>query len=109
MFLFVYSIRVGSIRVQIGSGLIRFGSFRVRVCIGSLRVRVRSDSIQIISDFGLIRVISVLGRFGFGSFQFRISGRNRFNSFSCRFGSGLGSFGSGRSVQVTFARSNSVI
>ena len=53
-------------RVQIGSGLIRFGSFRVRVYIGSIRVRVSSDLIRIISNLGSIRVITVSCRFGFG-------------------------------------------
>ena len=89
-----------SVRVQIGSGLIRFGSFRVRVYIGSIKIRVSSGSIRVMSDFGSIRVITVSDRFDFGSVQFRILGRNRFNSFSCRFGS----FGSGYSVRVTFAR-----
>jgi len=65
----------------IGSGLICFRSFQVRVYIGSKRVRVSSDSIRAISNFGSIRVITVSGRFGFGFVQFRISGRNRFNSF----------------------------
>ena len=45
----------------------------------------------------------VLDRFGLG--QFWISGQNRFNFFSCRFGSGFGSFGSGQLDRVTFARS----
>jgi len=47
----------------------------------------------------------VLDRFGFRSDQFRISGQNRFNFFSCRFGSGFGSFGSGQLDWVTFAKS----
>ena len=48
----------------------------------------------------------VSDRFGFGSVQFRISGQNRFNFFSRRFGSGFGSFGSGQLDRVTFSRSN---
>ena len=73
MFLVVYPIRVGSVRVQISSGLIRFGSFRVRVYIGSIRVRVSSESIRAISNFGSLqfRVGSILGRFDFG-FQVEI-------------------------------------
>ena len=51
-------------------------------------------------EFGSIRVITVLDRFGFGSVQFQISGRNRFNSFSCRFGSSFGSFDLGHFFQV---------
>jgi len=73
--------------------------------IGSTRFRFSSDLVRVISDFGLNRVIMVLDRFGFGSGQFRISSRNRFNFFSCRFGSGFGSFGSGQLDRITFARS----
>ena len=90
---------------RIGSGLIRFGSFRVGVYIKLIRVRVNSDSIRVISILGLIRVITVSGWFGFRSVQFWILGRNRFNSFSYRFGSDFGMFGLTRSVQITFIRS----
>ena len=83
----------------------------VRVISDSSLHRVSSDSVQfisgygsnrankisghfgfdsVISDFKLIRIITVSCWFGFGSVQFRISGRNRFNSFSRRFGSGFG-------------------
>ena len=57
-----------SVRVQIVSGLIRFGSFRVRVYIGLIRVRVSSDSVRVSSDFGSLQFCfgSVLGRFNFG-------------------------------------------
>ena len=51
MFLVVYPIWVGSIRVHIGSGLIRFVSFRVRVYIESIRVRVSSDGGPSLSTF----------------------------------------------------------
>jgi len=68
--------------------------------MGSIRVRVNLDSIRVISNFGSIRVIIVSGGFGFGSVQFRISGQNQFNSFSCRFGSAFRSFGSGHFRQV---------
>ena len=100
MFLVVYSIRHRSARVQIGSGLIRFGLFWVRVYIGSIRVQVGLDSTQVISNFGSIWVITVSDQFGFGSVQFRISGQNRFNSFSCWFGSGFELFGSSHFCQV---------
>jgi len=94
----------------IDSGTNRFRFYSVRVILGSSlhrvnKIRASSDSIRVISNFRSIRVITVWGRFGFGSVQFRISDRNRSNSFSCRFGSGFGLFGSGRSIRVTFARS----
>jgi len=100
LFLLVYPIRVGSDRVQIGSGLIWFGLFRVQVYIGSIRVQVSSGSIRIMSNFGSIQFITVSDRFGFGSVQFQISVRNRLISFSCRFRSNFGSFGSGHFCQV---------
>ena len=81
----------------------------VRVYIGSIRVRVSSDLIRVISNFGLIWVITVSGRFGFGSVQFRILGQNRLNSFSYQFGSDFRLFSPGHSVRVTFARSSHVI
>jgi len=61
----------------------------------SIRARISSDSIRVISDLGSIRVITVSGRFGFGSVSFRISDQHQFNPFSCRYGSGFGSFGFG--------------
>ena len=51
----------------IGSGIIRFGSFRVRVYIGSRGVRVGSDSVRFVSGYGSQRVNTISGRFGFGS------------------------------------------
>ena len=93
----------------ISSGTNRFGFNLVRIISGSGLHRVNKSSGQFGFDSGHIgfRVITVLGRFDFLSVQFRILGRNRFNSFSCRFGAGFGLFGSGRSIRVTFARSSS--
>jgi len=81
----------------IGSGLIRFGSFRVWVNNRSIRVQVSSDSIKVISDFGSLQFESV--RFNF-----------RFNfGFRVEIGSTLSNGGLGlvsdRSVRVTFVRS----
>ena len=98
MFLLVYPIRVGSVQVQIGSGLIWFESFRVWVYIGSIRVQVSSDLIWVISNFKSLQfwVGSVLGQFNFG--------------FRVEIGSNLSHVGSGlisdRSVQVIFDRSS---
>jgi len=92
---FVFSclpIWVGLIRVQIGSGLIRFGSFRVRVYIGSIRVQISSNSIRVIEDFGSIRFITVSGRFNF-EFQVKIG------STLSHVGSSLVSGRSGRVVR----------
>jgi len=41
----------------IGSGTNRFGFNSVRVYIWSIRVHIRSDSIQVVWDFGSIRVV----------------------------------------------------
>jgi len=100
----------------------------------SFRVRVLSDHsgsgqmglLQVIFGSGLDQINKISGWFGFGldHFGFRInsgqhdfgsvwfwvgsilvSGRIRFRSFGCRFGSGFGSFGSVHSVRVSFARS----
>ena len=85
----------------IGSDTSRFGFNLVQVISGSGLHRVNKNSGQFGFDSGHVefRVIAVSDRFGFGSVQFWISGRNRFNSFSCRFGLGsdrsVGSFGSG--------------
>ena len=84
----------------------RFMFNSIRVYIESIRVRVSSGLIRVMSDFGSIWVIIVSDRFGFRSVQFQILGRNQFNSFSCRFGSGFGLFGSSRSVWITFAMSS---
>jgi len=65
--------------------------------IGSIRVPVGSDPIRVISNFGSIRAIIISGRFGFGTVQFRISGRNR--STLSHVGSGLVSGCSVRVVQ----------
>ena len=53
-----------------GSGTNQFEFNLVRIIsdsvyIGSIRVRVSSDSIQVISDFGSILVITISGWFGF--------------------------------------------
>ena len=94
----------------IGSGLIRFGLFRVRVYIRSIRVRVSSDLVRFISGYGSNWVNKISGQFGFdldhysfGSVQFQISDWNQFNSFLCRLRSDFGSFGSGQSSRITFA------
>ena len=61
-------VYIGSFRVRVGS--VQFGSFRVRVYIGSLRFRIGSVSDWVISGFGLSRFNTTSGRFGFGSVQF---------------------------------------
>jgi len=68
--------------------------------IGSIRFRFGSDSVRVISDFGSTRVVIVLGRFGFGSFNFGF----RVEIGSTFFHVGSGSI-SGHSDRVTFARS----
>ena len=100
---FVFSCVSYLVWISLGTNRFEFNS--VQVYIGSIRVRVNLDLIRVISDFGSIGVITVSDRFSFGSVQFQILGRNRFNSFSCRFGSDFGLFSSGRLVWVTFARS----
>ena len=69
--------------VGLGSGIFRFGLFRVRVYIGLIGVRVDSDSVRVISGSGLHRVNRSLGRFRFGSghIGFRVkSGHYSFGS-----------------------------
>ena len=91
----------------ISSGTNRFGFNSVWVISDSDLHRVNKSSSQFGFDSGHIGfwVITVSGRFGFGSVQFRISDRNWFNSFSRRFGSDFELFGSGRLVRVIFIRS----
>ena len=89
----------------ISLGTNRFGFNLLRFISGSGLHRVNKSSGQFRFDSGhiefrSIRVITVLSRFGFGSVQFRISGQNQFNSFSCRFGFGFWSFDSGHFCQV---------
>uniref|UniRef100_A0A7C8ZL83 Uncharacterized protein n=1 Tax=Opuntia streptacantha TaxID=393608 RepID=A0A7C8ZL83_OPUST len=61
-------ILFGPFRVQVIS--VQFGSFRVRVYIGSIRFWVGSVSDWVILGFGLSRVNTTSGRFGSGSVQF---------------------------------------
>jgi len=85
----------------IGSGIIRFGSFRVRVYIGSIRVWVGSDSVRVISGSDLHRVNRSSGWFGFssGHIGFRVkSGHYSFGSV--RFWVGLISDFRSKSVQL---------
>jgi len=73
------------VRIQVGSRLIRFGSFQVRVYIGSIKVRVSSNLVLLISSYGSNRVNKIYGQFKFdlgqiASLQFQVgSVLGRFN------------------------------